>query len=931
VIISLVIIGAILGGLVLGGFLGGTVTGALLGLLAGWAFKQSQRLDVVQNTLTALEENLDRVESIIERAALKKAPMKHEDPRRPVEPAPLEAEVEPGTEPEPEKPLPHVPPFEPAGMPVSPKLSPGLEPPGTSIPPRRAAKATETPVHRRPGPDVAAETVRGIKRWFTTGNVPVKVGMIVSLFGVSFLIKEGVDRGWLVFPIELRLILVALFGMVLLIIGWRLRDTRRVYALTVQGGGIAIIYLTTYAAFRLFSLLPPLPAWVALVIVTLAAGTLAVLQDSRTLALLGIVGGFVAPVLISSGEGSHVVVFGYYAILNAAVFGVAWFKAWRVINVLGFLFTFVIGTVWGYLAYSPERFATTEPFLILFVLMYTVIPTLFASQKATEFQGYVDGTLVFGTPLVGFGLQSQLVGDTEYGLAISAVALAALYVGIATYLFKRKTPELRVLTESFWGLSVVFLAIAVPLALDARWTSVAWALQGAGMVWLGMRQDRLLALGAGILLQLGAGAAYILQPDVDRGEIVVVNGYYLGAVLIAIAGWFSSWVFDRMAAERQREHDLIMTWVLLAWGTYWWLDAGLREIGRFMPDDMTLSTSLMFVAGTVWGAVIAAKRLDWRRLDSLGLLIVPAMGVAAILSLSRQPHPLADYGWLAWPAALATHYGFLRLRESDFELLKAGLHAFGYWLLVGVLVAEAYWWLDQWTAGVWALVGIFAISATLILATMQARARLAWPVGENWRTYHGVCAGLVLAVLGLATIVLNFLSPGDPTPLPYIPVLNPLELASIFVVLVAYSWYSAAQQYVAVPMLDHRESMAVPIVLGLFLLTMTVARSVHHWGAVPFELVSLAESNVLQASLSIVWGSTALMGMVLGARKANRLVWMAGAIVMAVVVIKLFIVELGNTGTVTRIISFLGVGIFLLIVGYLAPVPPREGPHAEAT
>jgi uncharacterized membrane protein len=105
---------------------------------------------------------------------------------------------------------------------------------------------------------------------------------------------------------------------------------------------------------------------------------------------------------------------------------------------------------------------------------------------------------------------------------------------------------------------------------------------------------------------------------------------------------------------------------------------------------------------------------------------------------------------------------------------------------------------------------------------------------------------------------------------------------------------------------------------------MAVARTVHHWAGVPFDLERLAESNVLQASLSIVWGSTALLGMIVGARTGRRSVWLAGSILMAVVVAKLFIVELGNTGTVTRVVSFLGVGVLLLVVGYFAPVPPRN-------
>ena len=83
--------------------------------------------------------------------------------------------------------------------------------------------------------------------------MPVKVGVVLSLFGVGFLVKEGIDRQWLVLPLEMRLILVALFGIGLLVLGWRLRKKKRAYALPVQGGGIGVLYLTIYASFAFLS------------------------------------------------------------------------------------------------------------------------------------------------------------------------------------------------------------------------------------------------------------------------------------------------------------------------------------------------------------------------------------------------------------------------------------------------------------------------------------------------------------------------------------------------------------------------------------------------------------------------------------------------------------------------------------------------------
>ena len=113
-------------------------------------------------------------------------------------------------------------------------------------------------------------------------------------------------------------------------------------------------------------------------------------------------------------------------------------------------------------------------------------------------------------------------------------------------------------------------------------------------------------------------------------------------------------------------------------------------------------------------------------------------------------------------------------------------------------------------------------------------------------------------------------------------------------------------------------------IVGIVLIAMVVARTVHHWSGVPFEFDSMVESTTLQASLSIVWGLGGLSGMVVGVRLARRMVWVGGASLMGLVVVKLFLFDLANTGTLERVVSFLGVGVLLLVVGYLAPVPPSD-------
>ncbi|MBU0730168.1 MAG: DUF2339 domain-containing protein, partial [Proteobacteria bacterium] len=380
------------------------------------------------------------------------------------------------------------------------------EPPGEFVAEYRKVADARDFFPAPPGP--IDKFLEQLKAFFTTGNIVLKVGIIILFFGVAFLLKYAAQRN--LFPIEFRLAGVAVFGLSLLIAGWRLRARVLLYGLTLQGGGVGILYLTVFAASKLYHFLPPTLSLVIMVGLVGLSGALAVMQDAKALAIFGITGGFLAPVLMSTGSGSHVMLFSYYALLNAGILGIAWFKAWRVLNLLGFVFTFVIASFWGSNYYQPDYFSTTEPFLVLFFVFYVAISVLFAHRQPPKLKGFIDGPLVFGVSLVSFALQACLVKDFEYGLAISACAAGLFYILLATILWRRLTEGMRMLTEAFLAIGVVFGSLAIPLALDGHWTATAWALEGGAMVWVGVRQKRLGARVFGVLLQFGSGISFLI-------------------------------------------------------------------------------------------------------------------------------------------------------------------------------------------------------------------------------------------------------------------------------------------------------------------------------------------------------------------------------------------------------------------------------------
>ena len=969
--VLLALAGLLLGGLAWG--LAGLLVGGAFGLLVG------QQLDL-RKRLKKVEEAQSRVDEIQSWATEMKAwaqqthawltrlaPSAHPAEAQPdtaAQPKPepeakpqSEAESEPEAEPTPAaQPEPAAGPAPVVG-PVASEPSTGMRAPAgrlaTPAPPdasTRAPRAREPvasdPPSAAPGraqehpSDPVSWLVNWVKQWVTTGNAPVKVGVLVSLVGVGLLLREAHRRGIIELTIEVRLAAVAVFGLVLLAVGWRQRRSRPVYGVSLQGGGVAVLYVTTYASFVVYDIVGAIPAAAAVVVVTAGAGVLAVLQDSRVLAVLGIIGGFLAPVLTYSRPDDHVYVFSFFLVLNAAILGVAWFKTWPELNLLGFAFTFGLTFFWLADRYEQDEWVSTQPFIALFMLMYMGMPALFAAREAPDLKGAFGGSrapdvpfvrgawtapLVFGTPFAGLGMQQLAIGHTEYGLAISAAALAAVQ-GLLALASRRLGADRHQLAEAYTGLGVAFIAIAVPLALDTYFTSTVWAAQGLVLVWLGCRRDRLLALTGGAVLQVLAAVSFSQHlgeslPYADDAW-PVANQHFLGALLLAVAGSASGWLFSRR--PQRGDGDEALVWTGFAWGVVWWLVGGVMEIVQQLPDSSHLSALLGFTAGSFAVGPLAARRLRWRQLESVGLLILPTTALMLVLSLLSQSHPLDEWGWAAWPPALAMHYLFLRRRESAFPQLSAGLHVGGFWIVAALAAAEVDWQVDRVAEGVWPLAATTSTVLALAAVTMAARRGPAWPVAAHWRTYLLACAGPLLLVLTVVVLGAALSHDGDPQPLLFLPVVNPLGVLIGLQLAALLAWRGLARTQEDHPVRDLVAVRWAPALAGagVVLATVETARTVSHWLDVPWKLDALWDTTELQTSLSILWAVIGLSGMVAGVRMARRAVWAAGASWMAVVVVKLFLVDLSSLTALGRVVSFIVVGVLLLIVGYLAPAPP---------
>ncbi len=910
------------------------------------------------------------------------------------------------------------------------------------------------------GPNVIERALAGARNWLLGGNTVLRVGVVLLFFGLAFLLRYATEG--MVVPLELRYAGVAAAALALLGLGWWLRQRNRNYALMLQGTGIGVLYLTVFAAMRLHPLLDPTAALGLLVAVTVFSAILAITQDSLALACAAALGGFAAPILTSTGAGSHVALFSYFALLNAGILGIAWFKAWRPLNVIGFVGTFGIGFTWGLRSYTPELLWSTEPFLILFFLMYLAIGLLFARRKLREMGDapeddnreallhwsarrgdYVDGTLLFGPPLVGFGLQFALVQHLPFAAAFSALALGVVYMALTRALFSGRT---MLLGETCLALGVIFTSLAIPLGLDARWTTAAWAVEGAGIFWLGLRQKRSLARAFALLLQVGPALAFV--GELRAGDFSLVSGAPLGALLLGVALLFSfyqlrkappdvasSWerralpvlaclglaflyllaplfflvygtaiawalagtatifmglhlqsrtfalsgfavqllggglflvagsdFLASLSSEGVRPLTHYRFWTplvlglagllgawrlqqdrpvallnqrlsdgLLVWGATWWALAWGSEVLRFASFEAqtVLLLTVAALSAALW--TVLAVRLKWPALGLLCTALIPTAGWVLLAAWHSRYHPAANFGWLAWAAVFVVHLISLRRLAPMLSVRVLSVaHVLGCWLLIGVLALELRFGLlllsEQYNA--WRWLG-WAILPSLYLVLMASPRNWPWPVAAYPREYRLYAAApLALLMLGWFWLA-NCFSSGAADPLPYVPLLNPLELGLLFSLFGIYVWARSAATQCALnkDVIDRATQLTVGILLFAFF-TALVNRTAHHWGGVPFELDSLLASMQVQAGLSIIWTLMALSLMIGGHLRRRREVWLIGAALIGVVVAKLFFVELSNRGGLARIVSFIGVGVLLLVVGYFAPLPPKRAEAA---
>ncbi len=751
-----------------------------------------------------------------------------------------------------------------------------------------------------------------LKEYIYSGNPVANVGVIILFIGVAFLLTYA--SNYIHFSIAVRLLGVAAAGIIFLILGWLLHSKKPVFANILEGCGVGLLFLTTYAAFKLYGLLPPLTAFSLLIGIVVISAILAVLQNAKSLAILGILGGFLAPILISTSSGSVTLLFSYYVVLNIFILAIAWFKAWPELNLLGFVATFMVSALWGWQAYQPAYCYVSEFFLALFFLFYVAIAILYSTRTS------YDSIITLGTPFIVYALQAGIVNtnNINHGLAWSAVALCIFYAVTGFLIRFLRYPAMRTLTEVFLALALLFGTLAIPLASSENWTVIAWAFEGVMLMYIGIKQQRIQLRYAAALLQIGSGLLFIFNNASDFYQLKPwLNHFYLTGASVGLSGLLTSAIWNYYAKQcTPSEKDTAAA--LMWWGVLWWYGTGIFDISAHVSTDNVMRVITIFFACSSFAFWAANEFLGWRLLRYPALLLLPMM-VLYFLSLIANPQPYSSDMLSTWCICFAILYGMLFLHEKSPADYLPSLHVVSLLLLTAVIAVVASGamslylpaWPDTWHYIIWGVVP----TSMLILVGMKSSLSI-WPVYYYPVVYRDTC-GSVLTVYVVFWIASSYLLSGNFSPLPYVPVLNPLDMLTMLSLYTVLVWCRTNSDIMYI-------SRVVVGGLALGWATVVLLRSLHYYLNIPYDVLDLWSSPTVQTSLSIFWALFAVIAMFVATRIRSRTLWSFGIVFISVVVIKLFLVDLSSVGTLQRIITFITVGILMLINGYISPLPPKD-------
>lgn len=759
--------------------------------------------------------------------------------------------------------------------------------------------------------------------WIWQGNPLAKIGILLLFFGIGYLLKFSIQND--VLSPLMRLMISAIGCLVLLGTGWYLRHKKLLFALILQGGAIGCFYITVFAAFKLYTMLPYSMAFVAMILICAASIMLALLQRAISLAILATLGGYLAPMLLSTGDGNHILLFSYYLMLSVGILVISVWQAWRPLNLIGMFMTYSVAILWGWNHYQAEYYVSSQIFLIANLIVFNVLTQLFALRYQHEKQMVVDYTLLFIPPFISLFLQYMISWQFSFLPAVSALLLGMLYLLAGLQIHKRYTDSGKSLALGNIVIGACFASLAIPLALTFEWTSIIWSVEGLLLLWYGFQQQNKKLISVGVLLILVSAAT--LLSGFSLYEWSKTSTYMVPVLLMTC---FCTGAMFYVRRTTSYNFKAISYGFLLLGLVIWFLWIPVITDILSWSGQSESFVIMVLVVISVWFWRFLAIKTDWVPLLLCQSFIWIIGYYYLALDFIHDENPMGrGEGSLIWPVILGSSILFvMHAHKSRNVWMRRVLHGATFWLILTFIAAQVNWFVTILPWGIREL-GYFIYVMTITLAILV----MYWlqiqkipPMKRNGMIYWYSFLPIIMVLIGLS-FVAN-LEDGKLTFWNYIPLINPLDEAGLFSIaslfLMRRALVQKLKRITQFDLIVIRGLGFSGIVLSALWFNGIILRALSDFAGIHWGFDALLDSRLVQTVLSISWSILALGFMIFAGVKQNRISWLFGAGIFTCVIAKLFLVDIYGQDGLSRAISFITVAVLILVVGYFSPLPPKK-------
>lgn len=326
---------------------------------------------------------------------------------------------------------------------------------------------------------------------FIGENLMNKIGILITVIGVTIGAKYAIDHQ-LISPLT-RISLGYIMGVVLMAFAFKLKKNYENFSAVLLSGAFAILYIITYMAYDFYSLISQEFAFVLMFIFTVSTVFFSWQYNKQIIALLGLVGSYAIPFLLSNGSGNIVFLLSYVLIINLGILTIAFLKEWKWVNGSAFVFTWLIYATIHFSYYYKEPFiAKLFVFLVAYFSVFYISFLAYKLLKSKTFDA-LDVLFLLINSFLFFGFGYSLWNETKpWSEMLGLFTLVnAIVHGIISFITYRQKSYDQNMLRLLIGMSLVFISLSIPVQLNGNWVTILWILEASVLFWIGRKNQTL--------------------------------------------------------------------------------------------------------------------------------------------------------------------------------------------------------------------------------------------------------------------------------------------------------------------------------------------------------------------------------------------------------------------------------------------------------